>query len=176
MDPASCAQPAPLSWLSYFGAGSFCSCPGISRAAPERHQRPRSGAARGEGFSSGALRKDWITQFKGRRSLFSGGRSKSPELLPTLRLADPGLPPPLVPMDTGFAEPSQRQWPFVPGICGLNSGLAGLSSLAGCGGFVSLHFTPADGWGQLLAAGGTSRCGEGRQVPLDLPLLVLASL
>lgn len=36
------------------------------------------------------LRKDWIIQFKGRRSLFSGGGSKSPELLPKLRLSDLG--------------------------------------------------------------------------------------
>lgn len=70
---------------------------------------PWSGAAGGEGFSSGALWKDWITQFKGRRSLFSGGRSKSPELLPALGLADPGLLPPLIPMEMGFAEPFQRQ-------------------------------------------------------------------
>lgn len=36
------------------------------------------------------LRKDWITQFKGRRSLLSGDSSKSPEFLPKLRLSDLG--------------------------------------------------------------------------------------
>jgi len=70
--------PAPLSRLSYFRAGSFCSCPGISRVrtseAPELSH-----------WSGGIhLRKDWIIQFKGRRSLFSGGSSKSPEFLPKL--------------------------------------------------------------------------------------------
>lgn len=36
------------------------------------------------------LQKDWIIQFKGRRSLFSGGSSKSSELLPNLKLSDLG--------------------------------------------------------------------------------------
>lgn len=88
MDPASRAQPAPLSRLSYFWAGSFCSCPGISRGSDIRG----SGAEPLEGRDSVVerSRKDWIIQFKGRRSLFSGGGSKSPELLPKLRLSDLG--------------------------------------------------------------------------------------
>lgn len=55
------------------------------------------------------------------------------------------LPPPLFPADAGLAEPSQ--WPWVASICSLNSRLAGLSCLSGCGGFVSPWFAPEDGCG-----------------------------
>lgn len=81
-------KPAPLSRLSYFRAGSFCSCPGISRVSDIRG----SGAEPLERRDSVVehLQKDWIIQFKGRRSLFFGGSSKSPELLPNLKLSDLG--------------------------------------------------------------------------------------
>lgn len=81
-------QPAPLSLLSYFQAGSFCSCPGISRASDIRGSRAEP--LEGRDSVVELLQKDWIIQFKGRRSLFSGGSSKSPELLPELRLSDLG--------------------------------------------------------------------------------------
>ena len=88
MDPALRAQPAPLSRLSYFRACSFCSCPGISRVSDIRGSRAEP--LKGRDSAVEHLRKDWISQFKGRRSLFSGGSSKSPELLPKLRLSDLG--------------------------------------------------------------------------------------
>lgn len=82
------------------------------------------------------------------------------------------LPPPLFPTDTGRAEPSQHQQPRVPGICSLNSGLAGLSSLYCCGG--SPRFTPEDGCGTAACWGRHVKVWKGQTGPIRLSLVSLS--